>query len=114
MAWWAPWWKEHPLKWKGCCPTSLLIQLGNDVIWKPWRPLILEEDLRLSPFTSLEFCLQNTELTVVINHEKMDREDEERKKDIQKPPFLVVFSLTFPSGSKITHLVSERLSWCII
>ena len=88
MAWRAPWWKKHPLKWKRCCLISLLIQLENDVIWKSWRPLILEENLRLSPFTSLEFCLQNTELTVVTNHKKMDKGDEEKEERHLEAPFL--------------------------
>lgn len=59
--------------------------------------------------------LQNTEWTVVINHEKIDREDEEKEeRHPEAPRFGGFFSLTFPSGSQITYLVSERLSWCII
>ena len=65
-------------------------------------------------FCLCEVWLQNTELTVVINHEKTNREDE--KKETSRNSFLEVdiFSLTFPSGNQITHLVSERLSWRII
>lgn len=41
-----------------------------------------------------------------------------RKRKISQSPFPLFwwgfFSLTFPSGSQITHLVSESLSWCII
>lgn len=81
------------------------------------EPLLLEEDLNNLLFTSLEFGSQ-TELTVVINHKKRDGEDEEKEKNTSRrpPPLSGVFffSLTSPSGSQITHLVSERLSWCII
>lgn len=59
--------------------------------------------------------MEELAMTIAIKHKKMDREEEEKEEghleDPNPPFFWCYFSLTFPSGSQITHLVSERLSW---
>lgn len=65
---------------------------GWFILRKSWKPYFLEKDLQQSSLHLFGIWLQNTKLIVVINHKKMDRENEE-KKDISKslPPFLVGF-----------------------